>query len=94
MAKRIIRLRHKLVRALDLPSEAAEGETRVQLLGRERMLVENHRGIYEYRGDLVRLKCADGMMRISGDGLILQELSRSRLFVGGSISGFFYEITQ
>lgn len=94
MAKRIIRLRHKLVHALDLPPEAAEGELRVQLLGRACMLVENHKGIYEYRSDLVRVQSADGMLHIKGDGLILRELSRSRLFVGGSISGFFYELTQ
>lgn len=90
MSKRIVRLRHTLYHALELPAEA-EGLVRVQLFGRERMSVENHKGVYEYRTELVRLQTGDGMLRVEGEGLSLQELQSERICISGTITGFFYE---
>ncbi len=94
LPKRIIRLRHKLVHALDFPCEAAEGTVRLQMLGREEMTVENHKGVYEYKADLVRLQTREGMLRITGEKLMLRELSLDRIYISGVISGFFYEISH
>ncbi len=91
LPKRVIKLRHKLVHALDLPSEAAEGAVRVQMLGREQMTVENHTGVYEYKTELVRLQTREGMLRVTGEGLMLRELSRERIYISGRLNGFFYE---
>ena len=94
MPKRIIKLRHTLVHALDLPPEAAEGMVRVLLLGYEQMTVENHKGVYEYRSDLVRLQTKEGMLRITGNNLTLRELSVERIYISGNIAGFSYETSH
>lgn len=91
MKKRKIRLKHKLVEALDLPSEAAEGQLRVVLLGRGDMSVENHEGIFEYEADSIRLTFPGGMLRVTGEGLELKELSQAKAYISGRIHGMALE---
>lgn len=90
MAKKI-RLKRKIVEALDLPMETAFDVPRITLVGDGEMLVENHKGIHEYYPSHVRLLSGCGTLKISGEELSLRELSTERLMVSGKIIGLEYE---
>ena len=94
LKKRIVRLKRRIVESMDFPAEAALGLVRVQLLGREKMFVENHQGVHAYHAACIRLKTAEGLLRVEGDKMVLCELRRDRLYITGQISGFFYETPQ
>lgn len=88
---RKIKLKRRIIEALDLPMEAAFDVPRLTMLGTERALVENHKGIYEYYPSYVRLQTGCGMLRVGGEALALRELSTERLLISGAIASVEYE---
>ncbi|MCE5234426.1 MAG: sporulation protein YqfC [Clostridiaceae bacterium] len=88
---RKIKLRRRIMEALDLPMETVLDVPRLTVLGREKLLVENHKGVYEYYPSFVRLKTGCGMLRVGGEELALEELGAERLFISGRIASFEYE---
>ena len=88
---RKIRLKKKIMEALDLPLETVLDVPRLIVLGNERVLVENHKGIYEYYPNFVRLQTGIGILKVTGEELMLKELSAQRLYVDGKIASFEYE---
>ena len=90
MPKRRIKLGKRLLEAADLPAETA-GEPRLTQVGRSNLLVENHRGVFEYRAGCVRLKTRDGMLLVTGGELIIRELSKERMLIAGRIDSVGFE---
>jgi sporulation protein YqfC len=88
---RKIRLKKKIIEALDLPMETALDVPRLTILGTERVLVENHKGIYEYYESFVRLQTGSGILKVGGEDLAIEELSAERLLVSGKIASVEYE---
>ncbi len=66
------------------------GRPRVEITGNNRVLVENHKGIKEYDGQLLRIKCSGCEVVIKGDGLELTALSIDELAVTGTIISVEY----
>lgn len=87
--KRRIRLGRRLLSALDLPEEAA-GAPKLTVLGRERALIENHTGIYQYRAQEICLYTKAGMLYVTGEDLTLQEITPERLYISGRVDGLRY----
>ena len=75
----------RLARHLELPPEAF-GVTRVVLVGRDRVEIENHRGLLAFSTREVVVRADAGRVRIDGEGLILQLLWPDRLRVVGRIA--------
>ena len=69
-----------------LPSELLHGQFLLELLGRERVLIENHQGILEYGSEKICIKTAFGSVAVSGTDLHLSCLSKERLVIVGPVS--------
>ncbi|MEG1547609.1 MAG: YabP/YqfC family sporulation protein [Clostridia bacterium] len=91
MPKHRIRLKHRLFTALDLPQEAVGDVPKLTQVGRGHMLIENHRGVFEYTPDSVRLITVCGLLRVTGNALILREISKQRLYISGTIDSTGFE---
>lgn len=63
---------------------------RVEIIGNDRVVVENHKGIVEYDDTLLRVKCSGCEVRITGDALTLAALSLDELAVTGTIVSVEY----
>ncbi len=68
------------------------GRPRVEIIGNNRVVVENHRGIKEYDGRLLRIKCRGCEVQIKGDELELAALSIDELAVTGTIISVEYSV--
>ncbi|OQB24155.1 MAG: YabP family protein [Firmicutes bacterium ADurb.Bin182] len=93
MSKR--RHRRKPVRFmeyLDLPVETLPGIPKLTLLGRDTVLVENHKGILEYNSACVRLITALGILRIGGADMELKELGSELVTVRGQVESVLFEM--
>ena len=87
--KRRIKLGRRFLSALDLPDEPARPPTGT-LFGSDWALVENHKGLYQYREQEICLYTREGMLVVSGKGLTLKELSPERMFICGSVEAVRY----
>ena len=77
----------RLARRLDLPAEALAGAPKVTLTGRDRVLVENHRGLLDYTESEVDVACGAYRVRVRGAELLLRAMDGEMLLVTGVISG-------
>ena len=89
--KRRIRLGKRIVEAMDIPQEALLDVPKITLAGRGHMLIENHRGVFEYHNETVRLHTVEGLLRIAGNELVLKDLSENLLYISGEIRLVEYE---
>jgi len=79
------RLLHWITDRMDLTAEAIPGQFLVEILGHDRILIENHIGIQEYGPERISIKCSYGYVRICGCGLELFRMSKEQLTIRGRI---------
>jgi len=84
------RLERVITDFLELPADAALDLPRLTLLGNNRLVLENHRGISEYRSNLVRLKVTIGELEITGTGMFLREIKPDAIALEGNILSLKY----
>ncbi len=74
----------RCVRALDLPAEAV-GVPRVELVGRNQLRMENHKGILAYGDDEVLVSGGRLVVRVKGRNLELKAMTADELLIMGEI---------
>ena len=84
------RLKHRIVKALELPKEIVLDLPHVSLLGNEELSVENYKGIIEYKSDLLRLNTKTGILRIVGKNLCLRQVTSDQIKITGCILNIEY----
>ncbi len=66
------------------PAETA-GKLHVVLSGRDRLLIERHRGIIGYTQERLSLRLEGGYMTVTGSGLEISEYGSQEAVVSGRI---------
>ena len=85
------KLKKRVYVTLDLPEEADEETSRVTMVGRGSLLVENHKGALVCSDTRIRLLTVQGVLSVTGEGLQLLEFSESRAFVRGRLFGCVFD---
>ncbi|NLW56022.1 MAG: sporulation protein YqfC [Firmicutes bacterium] len=85
------RLRAKVADFFELPSEIVLDLPRLVLTGKQRLLIENHRGIKEYAKALIRLSTPVGTLRISGQDLEILAIAQEQVEIEGRIDQIEWE---
>lgn len=78
------------LRRADVPQELILGWPRSVLLGDEKLIVEQHQGIYACTEDEIVLKTTCGHLVITGEKLSLSRYDRDGLVVFGKIEKLSY----
>ena len=65
--------------------------TLAEVYGKDRVLVEQHRGILSYGTEVIRIGATYGVLVVEGDALRLCCMSKSQLVVRGTILGLRME---
>ena len=81
----------KLEEILEIPVELSTDTTKVTVVGFERLLIENYRGILEYQDYFVRVNTHKGIININGFNLNLEEMTPDDLLVTGKIESIDFE---
>lgn len=68
-----------------IPGEAVGHTARVVLMGRDSLLVEQHRGIISYTEEKLILRLRDGYMTIRGENLKISEYTGCSLAASGIV---------
>lgn len=77
--------RKHMTEALDLPKEIVLDLPLISCIGREEVSIENYKGILEYGDEMLRVGTAAGIVRLSGKGLGLKQMTADCLVVTGQI---------
>ena len=78
-------LLRKLAEGFDLEDEVLPGMPLVELIGPNRILIENHRGVREFGNDRISVSLQFGLLCIEGSCLQLRRMSGAQLIVYGQI---------
>ncbi len=81
----------KLDEILEIPVELSTNTPKVTVVGFERLLIENYRGILEYQEYFVRVNTYIGIININGFNLQLEEMTSDDLLVTGKIDSIDFE---
>ena len=81
------RLLNKSAFRADLATESIPGIPLVEILGCQRVLIENHKGLTMYGCNEIRVKVSYGQLSICGSGLELASMTKQQLIITGQIDG-------
>jgi sporulation protein YqfC len=79
-------LREKITEALELPKEIVLNVPKLTIVGTGDMIVENYKGIMEYEIDRIRVNTGVGIIRITGNRLIIREITSEDILISGEIN--------
>ena len=74
----------RAVGMLELPAEAF-GETRVELVGRRQVVIDNHRGLVAFSPQEVVVSTPAGRLVVTGQGFVIDAIRPDRLRIAGRI---------
>lgn len=77
--------RKNMTEALELPKEIMLNLPLISFIGREEVSIENYKGILEYGEETVRVGTAAGVLRLTGRGLCIKQLSAECMVVTGRV---------
>lgn len=72
------------------PKEVTSNVPRMTLTGRERLHVEQHRGVVAYQADEICFRTACGLLRITGQSLSFCMYTGAEAIISGSIRSVGY----
>lgn len=81
----------KINKLLEFPEEISSNEPKITIMGFEKIMVENYKGILEYENFFIRLNTYIGVININGFNLSLNEMTDENLLVTGKIESIDLE---
>ena len=84
-------INQSVVRAFDLPAALAYGSVLVSVTGQNELLIENYRGILEYKDEHIRIQAKDCRILIVGKQLKIEYYTNEEMKIKGFIEQILYE---
>lgn len=75
----------QLAQNADMNGECLPGQSLLELLGDNRVLIEHHRGVQEYSRERIGVKMRFGRVIVCGFGLEMIQMTREQLVIRGRI---------
>ena len=83
--KKLQEVKSAVSEIFELPKEITLNMPKMNLIGNNQILVENHRGIIEYTPNLIRVNSTVGVIRIQGNELNLRNIAAEDIMISGDI---------
>ena len=83
-------IKEKFTELLELPKELVLDIPRITIVGKGDMMVENYKGVIEYGSGRVRISTGIGVVKISGAGLVIKEITSEDIIISGGIHSLEY----
>ncbi len=79
-------IKKELSRTFEIPEEVVLDIPLISFKGREEAVIENYRGIIEYSTEKMRINTASGVLKVTGDDLIIKCLDADNIVIAGKIN--------
>jgi sporulation protein YqfC len=87
----IMSLGERLARMFELPPDMLGNKPKVTAVGRGEVLVENYKGIMDFEDGVVRINTGNGVIKVSGTGITIREITSEAVIIGGKITNIDYD---
>lgn len=84
-------MKENMIRAFELPADLAYGSVLLSITGQNELLIENYRGILEYKEDHIRIQAKDCRILIIGKRLQVEYYTNEEMKIKGFIEQIIYE---
>ncbi|MBO8126753.1 MAG: sporulation protein YqfC [Firmicutes bacterium] len=74
---------------LDLPEEVILALPKVTVIAGVQVIIENHRGVIQYRPSCLRIRTSAGELRLEGTNLSIASINATEIVVDGKLSAMF-----
>ena len=74
-----------LADVFELPRDIVQDLSRLTLIGRRQLCLENHKGILEYGEGRIKVQTGSGVLVIRGANLVIRNLYPAEMLVEGDI---------
>lgn len=74
-----------IAEALDLPLDVISDIPHSEIMGNCQIIIENIRGILDYNENCIKINTTVGIIKIDGDGLLIDNISDESIFIKGRI---------
>jgi len=78
-------IKEKVTEMLELPKEIVLNVPKLTMVGNTNLIIENYKGIIEYDDKRVRVNTGVGIVRITGDRLVIKEITSEDIMIDGEI---------
>lgn len=78
-------MKEKIVDGLELPKEILLNIPKIIMFGNKSIVVQNYKGILEYEDGKVKVNTGSGIIRISGNRILIKEINTEVISVEGVI---------
>lgn len=85
MKKNIGNVKKDIMNALDLPLDVALDLPKITLIGNLKLDITNHKGIIEYKKEIIRINTKIGVLKITGDSLEIKNIFIEEINIDGNI---------
>jgi len=79
------KLKEKVAEILELPKEVVMDLPKITMFGDRNLLVENYKGIIEYDDNRIRVNTGRGIIKVTGEKLMIKEITLEDLMIDGDI---------
>lgn len=80
-----VKFKEKVTEILELPKEIVLNIPRITMVGSGNLLIENYKGIIEYDNDRIRVNTGSGIIKITGERLVIKEITSEDLMIDGEV---------
>lgn len=70
---------------IDLPSDVTFGTAKLSVYGKNRVLIENHKGILHYSENIIEVNARGMTVKILGDELSISAMDKNDMLITGRI---------
>jgi len=88
---RALQLKRRFAQLMDLPPEAVLNTALIKVVGNLELSIANHRGLREFSAGAICVASPQGLIRVTGTGLVIHYLSPDEVRIGGRITGIDLE---
>lgn len=85
------RIKDLLVDKLDMPFELFNDEVKLTVYGKNRVIIERHKGIAVYRSDEMKISVNGGIVKICGRDMVIKNYGKDDIIVDGVINAVSFE---
>lgn len=78
-------LKERMTELLELPKEVVLDIPKLTMLGNKNLIIENYKGIVEYDSERIRVNTGIGIIKLTGAGLVIKEITSEDIMVDGMI---------
>ncbi len=84
-------LGERLARLFEIPGDVVGNRPKVTAIGRGEVLVENFKGIMDFKDGVVKINTTHGVISVTGESLTIREITSEEMIIGGKISNIDYD---